>query len=233
MNGNGRVPRRERWSQPEPKRGAFGRFCFRHALRPGAVVLAAGLLILALAGVFWLGGGRLTVTSRVTEMGLRNIGEMATQAGYFTSVQTIRKARDVFGLEVPGTQSNYVYSYDGDIKAGLDFEKIQVSVNELTRRITVKLPEIRILSVEIQEDSFVLYNDGSNLFTSLKMEDVNESLAELKRNARETAIRNGILENARDNAETLIRGFLASAYDMNAYTVVFETEAEAEGGEGA
>ena len=87
--------------------------------------------------------------------------------------------------------------------------------------------------MEIQEDSFVLYNDGSNLFTSLKMEDVNESLAELKRNARETAIRNGILENARDNAETLIRGFLASAYDMNAYTVVFETEAEAEGGEGA
>ena len=149
---------------------------------------------------------------------------MATQAGYFTSVQTIEKSRDVFGIEVPGTRSNYVYSYDGDIKAGLDFQEVRVDVNELTRVITVHLPEIRILSVEIQEDSFRLYNDGTNLFTSLKMEDVNESLTELKQNARETAIQNGILENARDNAETLIRSFLGSAMDLSAYTVRFEAE---------
>ena len=56
------------------------------------------------------------------------------------------------------------------------------------------------------------------------MEDVNESLTELKQNARETAIQNGILENARDNAETLIRSFLGSAMDLSAYTVRFEAE---------
>ena len=88
----------------------------------------------------------------------------------------------------------------------------------------MKLPEIRILSVEIQEDSFKLYNDGSNLFTSLKMEDVNESLAELKKAARETAIRNGILVNARENAETLIRSFLAQMADLNIYSIRFEAE---------
>jgi hypothetical protein len=182
------------------------------------------ILLLLLGALLWLGGSRLAVSSRITEMGLRNIGEMATQAGYFTSVQTIEKSRDVFGIEVPGTRSNYVYSYDGDIKAGLDFQEVRVDVNELTRVITVHLPEIRILSVEIQEDSFRLYNDGTNLFTSLKMEDVNESLTELKQNARETAIQNGILENARDNAETLIRSFLGSAMDLSAYTVRFEAE---------
>ena len=130
----------------------------------------------------------------------------------------------MFGIEVPGTRSNYVYSYDGEIKAGLNFEEVRVNVNELTRVITVRLPEIRILNVEIKEDSFRLYNDGTNLFTSLKMEDVNESLAELKRNARETAIQNGILKNARENAETLIKSFLASTMDLNVYTVRFEAE---------
>ena len=225
MNEGKRIPRSERWNQPQGRRGtAFGRLCRRHAFRPGKVLILLLVLLLLLGALLWLGGSRLAVSSRITEMGLRNIGEMATQAGYFTSVQTIEKFRDVFGIEVPGTRSNYVYSYDGDIKAGLDFQEVRVDVNELTRVITVHLPEIRILSVEIQEDSFRLYNDGTNLFTSLKMEDVNESLTELKQNARETAIQNGILENARDNAETLIRSFLGSAMDLSAYTVRFEAE---------
>ena len=225
MSEGKRIPRSERWKNPEGKRGtAFGRFCRRHAFRPGRMLMLLLLLMLLAGGLYWLGGSRLAVSSRSTEMGLRNIGEMATQAGYFTSVQTIEKSRDVFGIEVPGTRSNYVYSYDGDIKAGLDFAEIRVDVNEITRVITVRLPEIRILSVEIQEDSFRLYNDGNNLFTSLKMEDVNESLTELKKNARETAIQNGILENARENAETLIRSFLASTMDLSVYTVTFEHE---------
>ena len=225
MNEGKRIPRSERWNQPQGRRGtAFGRFCRRHAFRAGRVLGLLLVLLLLLGALLWLGGSRLAVSSRITEMGLRNIGEMATQAGYFTSVQTIEKSRDVFGIEVPGTRSNYVYSYDGDIKAGLDFQEVRVDVNELTRVITVHLPEIRILSVEIQEDSFRLYNDGTNLFTSLKMEDVNESLTELKQNARKTAIQNGILENARDNAETLIRSFLGSAMDLSAYTVRFEAE---------
>ena len=224
MQTNRRVPRSDKWKEPAKQGGAFGRFCRRHAFRPGTLLSLMLILILLAGGIWWLAGSRLAVSSTVTRLGLRNIGEMATQAGYFTSVQTIRKSRDVFGIEVPGTQSNYVYSYDGDIKAGIDFEDVEVNVNELTRVITVRLPEIRILSVEIREDSFKLYNDGNNLFTSLKMEDVNESLAELKKTARETAIQNGILENARKNAETLIRGFLASTVDLNVYTVRFEPE---------
>ena len=223
MQTNKRVPRSDRWKEPANRGGASGG-SRRRGFRPAGPLLILLALVLLAGGIWWLAGSRLAVTANVTELGLRNIGEMATQAGYFTSVQTIRKSRDVFGIEVPGTQSNYVYSYDGDIKAGLNFEDIDVQVNELTRVITVKLPEIRILSVEIQEDSFRLYNDGNNLFTSLKMEDVNESLAELKKNARETAVQNGILENARTNAETLIRSFLASTVDLSVYTLRFEPE---------
>ena len=206
--------------------GRFVRFCKRHAFRPGKVILAG---ILALACVAALGFFSLRNTaffSKTTALGLKNIGELATQAGYFTTVQTISKSRNVLGLTVPGTQSNYVYSYDGTIKAGINFEDIDVRVDPVSQVITVRLPEFRILSTEIDDDSFTLYNDGANLFTSLKMEDVSQSLTELKKNARETAVKNGILENARANAELLIRGLLAGMYDLNTYTVRFESAAE-------
>ena len=159
--------------------------------------------------------------SRTTTLGLKDIGELATQAGYFTTVQTIDKSRSVLGVEVPGTKSRYVYSYDGTIKAGINFEDIQLDVNEEDKVITVTFPEFKILSTEIDDDSFVLYNDGANLFTSLKLEDVDKSNTELKNNARETAVKNGILDNARSNAEILIKGFLAGMYDLTKYSVVF------------
>ena len=90
-----------------------------------------------------------------------------------------------------------------------------------------RLPEIKILSTEIDESSFKLYNESENILTPLRMSDVNQALAELKLKARETAEAHGIMDNARENAKVLIRGFLAGCYDLTLYSVEFE---QAEGG---
>lgn len=205
----------------EKKRGRFARYCARHSFRPGAVLGFALLLCAVIAALGYLTVSGTGLLSRTSSMGLENIGELATQAGYFTTVQTISKSRNVLGIEVPGTQSNYVYSYDGTIKAGIDFADIEKEIDPLNRVIRIRFPEFRILSTEIDDDSFTLYNDGANLFTSLKLEDVNRGNAELKKNAQETAVRNGLLENARANAEVLIRGLLAGMYDLNTWTIEF------------
>ena len=202
-------------------RGRFRGWCARHAFRPRSFFLILLTLALVIVGLGYFSLTSMKSISRTAAFSLKDIGELATQSGYFTTVQTINKSRTVLGVEVPGTQSSYVYSYDGTIKAGIDFEKIEISVDDLRHVISVKLPEFQILSTEIDDDSFVLYNDGANLFTSLKLEDVNKSNAELKNTARETAIKNGILESARQNAEVLIRGFLAGFYDLKVYRIEF------------
>ena len=48
------------------------------------------------------------------------------------------------------------------------------------------------------------------------------ALQELQHNAEETAIANGLLENARSNAETILKGFFTKAYDLDKYTLTFE-----------
>lgn len=199
----------------------FKEYCQRHSFRPRSVVIFA-IAIIAIVVILAVFSFQKTETkSKTTNLGLKNIGELATQAGYFTTVQTISKARDVLGVEVPGTRGNYVYSYDGTIKAGINFEDIVIEADEENHIIRVTFPEFKILSTEIDDDSFILYNDGTNLFTSLKLEDVSQSNAELKKTAKESAIKNGILENARTNAEVLVRGFLSSMYDLDVYKVEF------------
>ena len=128
-------------------------------------------------------------------------------------------ARELFGLTIPFTQRKYVYSYDVVIKAGLDFGEIDWTVGEDT--ITVRLPEIRILSSEIDLDSFRVYVENESIFRRISLEENNEAMKALQASAQENAVANGLLDNARANAETILTGFFAGEYDLSQYTLRF------------
>ena len=161
------------------------------------------------------------VTSRTVRLGLKDMGELATQAGYFTNVQVLEDSKQLFGHNVPLTKSKYIFSYDGIIKAGFDFQELEMQVNEITRTIHVTLPEAKILNCEIDENSLQIYDATQSIFTPLSITDINESMIELKETVKTDAVNNGSLENARENAKLLIRGFLAGCFDLQEYTVEF------------
>ena len=161
------------------------------------------------------------VTSRTVRLGLKDMGELATQAGYFTNVQVLEDSKQLFGHNVPLTKSKYIFSYDGIIKAGFDFQELEMQVNEITRTIHVTLPEAKILNCEIDENSLQIYDATQSIFTPFSITDINESMIELKETVKTDAVNNGSLENARENAKLLIRGFLAGCFDLQEYTVEF------------
>ena len=147
--------------------GLFHRKPREERRRRGPTRLLGFLLVLAVAAAVLLGTGiiRTGITANITAFGLKDIGELATQSGYFTSVQTIQSNRELFGIEIPLSRSNYIFSYDGVIKAGMDFGDIEVEVDDLQRKIRIKLPEIKILSTEIDEGSFTYPDSKKELRT--------------------------------------------------------------------
>ena len=181
------------------------------------------LLIIAVIVMFFVFSAvsKSSAKSRMVRFGLQNIGELATQAGYFTNVQVISNARELFGFTIPFTQNKYIFSYDGTVKAGVDFEAVKVDVDDIHHTISVYVPQPEIISVEIDQDSFEIYDEGSNVFSPLGLNDVNEALTALKDEVENQAVRNGLLENAQTNAENLIQAFLFGIYDSNEYTIIF------------
>ena len=179
------------------------------------------LLVLVLMGGSAFLGTRLMISSRPVRLTFENIGELATQAAYFTNVQDISKTRTVLGLNVPFTTSKYIFSYDGVIKAGMDFADIDVHEDPLSHTVKVTLPEVRVLSIDIDTDSLKIYDERRNIYSPLNLDNVNDSLAEMKREAEQNAIANGLFNGARTNAEVLLRGFLASAYDPEQWRIEF------------
>ena len=154
-------------------------------------------------------------------MELRNIGELATQSGYYTNVQVIKSSRQLFGVDIPLTQSQFIFSYDGVVKAGVDFADIGIEVQEAEHRVTVTLPEVKVLSNEIDLDSLEIYDESNNIFHPLDIDDINISLIEMQEESEQKAIEDGLFESARDNAEALLRGMLAGFYDTQRYTIEF------------
>lgn len=161
-----------------------------------------------------------TTETKTTKLGFEDIGEFATQSAYCTEVSATANARKLFGHNLPFTQSNIVFSYDVVIKAGYDFSAITWDVHDTT--ITVKLPEVKVLSCEVKEDSFKKYVEDESIFTPFTLDDNNNAMKALKETAQTDAIANGLYENARSNAETMLTTFFASAYDLNQYTVEFQ-----------
>ena len=184
------------------------------------IVLIALVVVLAITVVGLGFKVSHTTESKTTKLGFEDIGEFATQSAYCTEVSATANARKLFGHNLPFTQSNIVFSYDVVIKAGYDFSAITWDVHDTT--ITVKLPEVKVLSCEVKEDSFKKYVEDESIFTPFTLDDNNNAMKALKETAQTDDIANGLYENARSNAETMLTTFFSSAYDMDQYTIEFQ-----------
>ncbi|MGN0396490.1 MAG: DUF4230 domain-containing protein [Candidatus Fimimorpha sp.] len=156
---------------------------------------------------------------KTTKIGFEDIGELVTQSAYCTEINVTEDSRKLFGLTIPFTQSKYIYSYDVIIKAGLDFKKIEWS--EKDNRIEVRLPEVKVLSNEIDMDSFKVYHEDESIFAKITLSENNEAMKNLKQTAEKNAIANGLLENAISNAKTLLTGFFGNVYNLEEYEITF------------
>lgn len=163
-----------------------------------------------------------TASESVTKkISFEDIGELATQVAYCTEVNVTEGDREFFGVTIPFTKSTYIYSYDVVIKAGFDFTEIDYFVNEETNEIEVIMPEVKILSNELNTDSFKLYYENESVFKQITMSETNDALLNLKKNAETNAIANGLLENAKTNAEEILKGFFSNAYPNKEMIIKF------------
>lgn len=188
-------------------------------IKYGAILL--GVIILAAAIII---GYRVYTSSeqKTTKIGFENIGELATQSAYCTEVNVTDKSKKLWKVKIPFTQSKYIYSYDFVVKAGFDFGEI--TWEETNQRITVKLPKPKVLSVESVDGSFKVFHEKESIFQQVKLEENMEDLEKMKSQVKEDAIANGLYDNAKANAESILTAFFGSAYDMSQYKIEFVYE---------
>ena len=109
--------------------------------------------------------------------------------------------------------------------AGLYFGKSLSSESRITKLSFEDMGELATQAAycTMVEDteSFKLYLEDESIFRRISMEENNDSMIEMEENARRQAVGNGLLDEARANAEAILRSFFAGVYDLEKYEIVF------------
>ncbi len=160
---------------------------------------------------------KVTVNVETIKDGLNNMGTLITQEYYFSQIGSYTKEKKI--LSFINSSSEFTYSYDGSVTAGINFEEIEVSKDEEAKMIIIELPHSSIQTVNVDKSTFKVYSEKDSLWNPLKLEDYNLSLAEFEKQATDRALDNGILDKSDEQAKTLITNFIRNFPNVSDYGI--------------
>ncbi|MBR0208344.1 MAG: DUF4230 domain-containing protein [Oscillospiraceae bacterium] len=161
------------------------------------------------------------ISSAMLTDGVRELGLLVTEEYYFTEVVSYSSVKKLWKLDLPFTESSYLVSYDGVVRAGVDLSGASIVKDDEAKLITVTLPEAVITDIDIDPESFKLYSEKAGLGNPISAADFNNSLIELENGAREKALDRDVLTRADDNARTLVYNVVGTLCDLSEYRLVF------------
>lgn len=101
---------------------------------------------------------------------------------------------------------DYYVSYQSTVKAGINFEEIEISVDEQTKVITIDLPDIKITDIEVEVASldFIFINSRADT-TSVSKPALEACTKDIE---AECAQQEALYELARENAEAALTALI-------------------------
>ena len=160
----------------------------------------------------------VTVNTEIIKDGLKEMGTLITQEYYFTQVEEYKSTERVWIFD---SKASFIFSYDGVVTAGIDCNDIEITKDDEAKIINVKIPKSNIIGVNIDHDSFKIYEEKEGLWNKLDMTKYNNSIIEFENEAKNKAINKGIIDKADENAKTLIESFINSLIEENVYSIEF------------
>lgn len=169
----------------------------------GIAIMLAVVIIVLLAVSMSSKKSEPEIISKSTLEDIINVSDLSTFEAVYNG---IAKVTDEDNPE----KVNYYVSYDAKVKAGIDFEKVDITVNTDEKIITVMLPEIKItdVNVDITSLDYIFENEKANTET-VSEEAYKKCIEDVTSESNsEDAIYELAEQNARNIVEALISPFV-------------------------
>ena len=137
-----------------------------------------------------------------------DLGELATQSSTIANIKHSTESRELFGIKVPGTKSEILFSYVGEVKAGIDFSKVSYELDADNKVIYLTLPHAKILSSKVDPNSIKTFIDKDSWFSRIDLEEQAQIIAGLENDNIERAKEGDILNKADSYAKILLEKFV-------------------------
>lgn len=173
----------------------------------GLIVIILVCLLIFYAGMRYASSSsepEITSTTIVQE--LKEVSDLTVLEYNYTKVGKFENSLQLNGWNIPLTTKSFLLTYKGQLKMGIDMSKIDVKVTNKT--ISITLPDVAFLSNIIDESSIEVYDETTNIFNPIRIEDYATFANQQKDLAEDEAVENGMLSEAATKAESAIRRFL-------------------------
>ncbi len=176
-------------------------------------------------GFYWGSKNPIEGEDKAGSLSFKDVGNLVTQEAYITMIGSIDKNRKIYSFEIPLTQSICIFSVDVQITAGYDFTQIVPEITKPTEtengKIVIKLPTAKTMYYGLVPNSHKVYYDKESIFTNVDATDLFGKENELVNNALTTAVKNGLLVKAKENAKTVLTGFIKGFIGDEPYDIEF------------
>lgn len=190
-----------------------------------SILLSIVVIGLVVGGVF-IGtkmgkGSERVITSDIIENRLEEVAELASVNYHYKNVAKLDDTSTFHGFALPLASKKVLISYTGKIKVGVDLKELKADVQE--KKISIDLPEAKILSHEIDEKSTEVFDEKTSLFNPLKVEDMTTLIADQKEKIENEVVEKGLIQQANESAKKAVKSLLSMDSEMlKDYEIVFK-----------
>ncbi len=168
------------------------------------LILVLALVVSVVINMFFIKRKeKPVILSENIEQQVKKIAEVSTIKYNYTDVVSYENSKQFSGLDIPFTNKRFIVKYNGYIKAGVDFEDIKIKVEG--NNVEVIMPKAKILDNVIIEEDVAFFDEKNGLFNKLNYDELYDVLVVEKEKTQKEVISEGILEEAEENAEDLIK----------------------------
>lgn len=148
------------------------------------------------------------IISKSTLEKIINVSDLSTFEAVYNGIAKVMN-------EDNSEKVDYYVSYDAKVKAGIDFEKVDIEIDSENKVISIKLPEVKItdVNVDITSLDYIFENDKANTST-VSEKAYKKCIEDVKNESNsEDAIYDLAEQNAHNIVEALIRPFIEQLDD--------------------
>lgn len=162
------------------------------------------------------------ITRELLDQEISSLSELVTKKYWYRNATQKDEAKEwLWGTAMPFSDIQFVALYDGYIKAGIDLQDVKFNIDQSSKTITITMPKSKILDHNIPQETINVLQVKNNLFNSVSFNDYNRFISAEKSVMAETAVGQGILEEADKEAKMVIESFLENVPGIETYTLKF------------
>ena len=168
-------------------------------------LIAVVLIVIIIGGIIlFLSMNQKPKTEIVTVSSLEKVvdlSELSTFEAVYDGVAEVKNERNE-------KKTDYYVSYESKIKAGIDFQQIQIEVNSDEKKVIITLPKATIdkddINVDITSLDYMFMNDKANK-EGVSANAYKACIADVQKEVTENS---SIIELAEENAKNIVKALV-------------------------